>query len=158
MEISSTTQSLQDKFAPQSICFGCGPNNPHGLKIKSFVEGSKVVASFTPKPYHHAFPSILNGGIIGAILDCHCNWAASWYFMQKNQLNEPPCTVTAEYKVKLKKPTPINCELTLIAELNEIGQKKAIVSANLIANNQVYDEFTGIFIIVKPSHPAYHRW
>ena len=30
-------QALQDRFAPQSRCFGCGPANPQGLQIKSHV-------------------------------------------------------------------------------------------------------------------------
>ena len=28
--------SVQDKYAPNSICFGCGPANKKGLQIKSF--------------------------------------------------------------------------------------------------------------------------
>ena len=28
--------SLQEQFAPASICFGCGPANDRGLRIRSF--------------------------------------------------------------------------------------------------------------------------
>ena len=37
------TKSLQDTYAPTSICFGCGPANEKGLRIKSFVDGDTVV-------------------------------------------------------------------------------------------------------------------
>jgi hypothetical protein len=36
------------------------------------------VAEFRPELHHEAFPGVLNGGIIGALLDCHSNWTAAW--------------------------------------------------------------------------------
>ena len=41
---SMTAPSLQDRYAPNNKCFGCGPSNPKGLRIKSRVEGDTVVA------------------------------------------------------------------------------------------------------------------
>jgi len=32
-----SNQSLQDQYAPNLVCFGCGPANPQGLRLKSFV-------------------------------------------------------------------------------------------------------------------------
>ncbi|PYJ08781.1 MAG: PaaI family thioesterase, partial [Verrucomicrobia bacterium] len=37
-------QSLQERYAPENACFGCGPANPDGLHIRSFVRGDEVVA------------------------------------------------------------------------------------------------------------------
>ncbi|HLB56274.1 MAG TPA: PaaI family thioesterase [Coxiellaceae bacterium] len=150
--------ALQDQFAPKSICFGCGPANKNGLKIKSFVDGNKVIAHFTPQPFHNAFPNVLNGGIIGALLDCHCNWAASYFYMQENKLTVPPCTVTAEYSIQLKRPTPMNTELNLIAKLKLIEKNKIIVYGELFANEKLCDTCTGTFVVVNETHPAFHRW
>jgi hypothetical protein len=68
-------QSVQDRYAPDNHCFGCGPANPKGLGIKSFeTENGELVAEWTPEiPTHEAFDGMLNGGIIGALLDCDCN-------------------------------------------------------------------------------------
>ena len=66
--------------------------------MRSFVAGDIVVADWTPEPHHEAFPGMVNGDIIGTILDCHCNWTAAWHLMQKAGLDQPPCTVTAEYR------------------------------------------------------------
>ena len=74
-------QSLQEEYAPENACFGCGPANPDGLHIRSFVRGDEVVAEWKPEPRYEAFPGVLNGGIIGALLDCHCNWTAAWHLM-----------------------------------------------------------------------------
>ncbi len=41
-----------------------------------------MVCDFTPEPHHQAFPGMLNGGIIGALLDCHSNWTAAYHLMK----------------------------------------------------------------------------
>lgn len=151
-------QSLQDQFASNSICFGCGPANQHGMQIKSFVDGDKVIAYFIPQPFHHAFPNILNGGVIGTLLDCHCNWAASYYFMLQNKLKVPPCTVTSDYTIQLKRPTPIDAELKVVAQLRLIEGSKITVYGELFAKDKLCDTCTGTFVVVPDTHPAYHRW
>ena len=45
---------------------------------------------------------MINGGIIGSLLDCHGNWAAAIALMDQAGLDEPPCTVTATYSVSLR--------------------------------------------------------
>ena len=95
-------KSLQEIYAPNGICFGCGCKNKKGLQVKSFVEKGLVVSSWKAQKHHEAFPGVLNGGIIGSVLDCHCNWAASYFLMQTQGLNKMPCTVTADYFIKLK--------------------------------------------------------
>lgn len=44
------TSALQDLGAPDGICFGCGPKNVNGLKIKSFwdTDNSHVITTHTP--------------------------------------------------------------------------------------------------------------
>src|SRR5687768_4554289 len=98
-------KALQEKYAPESTCFGCGPANSKGLRIKSRVEGKEVIAEWTAESFHEAFPGMLNGGIIGALLDCHSNWTAAWHLMNEAKADHPPCTVTAEYAIKLLRPT-----------------------------------------------------
>jgi acyl-coenzyme A thioesterase PaaI-like protein len=151
-------KSLQETYAPQNACFGCGPANEKGLKIRSFVQGDEVVADWTPEKHHEAFEGVLNGGIIGALLDCHSNWAATWHLMKKSGENHPPCTVTAEFAVKLTRPTPTNVPVHLSAVVTESTDDRAVVDAKLTANGKVCATCHGIFVAVKPGHPAYHRW
>ena len=86
------TQSLQDTYAPNNACFGCGPANEKGLRLKSFVEGDECVCTWTPEKHHEAFEGMLNGGICGSLLDCHSNWTAAWTLMNNNGDDTPPCT------------------------------------------------------------------
>lgn len=150
--------SLQDQYAPASICFGCGPANQKGLRIKSFPQGDEVHAQWTPDPHHQAFPGMLNGGIIGSLLDCHSNWTAAWHLMNKNNMEAPPCTVTADYSVQLLRPTPSNQEVRLVAKVIESSERKAIIEAELFSGEKLCAKCKGTFVAVKPGHPAYHRW
>ncbi|PYS91449.1 MAG: PaaI family thioesterase [Acidobacteria bacterium] len=151
-------QSLQEHYAPQMVCFGCGPANPKGLHIRSFARGAEVVAEWQPETYHEAFPGVLSGGIIGTLLDCHSNWTAAYHLMQRNGLSAPPCTVTADYAIKLLRPTPTDAPVELIATVVESQDDRAIVEAKLIAHGKVCATCRGTFVAVKPGHPAYHRW
>ena len=151
------SESLQDRYSPNSRCFGCGPKNEKGLRIKSHVEGSEVVAEFVPEPHHEAFTNMLNGGIIGALLDCHSNWAAAHHLMVAKKADAPPCTVTADFHVKLRKPTPMT-KVTLKARVVESTEDRAVVEAELLSGGEVTARCRGTFVAVKEGHPAYHRW
>lgn len=153
------TQSLQEQYAPKTQCFGCGPANPKGLRVRSVVDGDKVVAEWMPEPHHAAFPGVLNGGIIGALLDCHSNWTACYHIMKKTGADTPPCTVTADYAIKLLRPTPTDKPIKLRAWVEEVTEKKARIAAELLsADGEICATCTGTFVAVKPGHPAYHRW
>jgi acyl-coenzyme A thioesterase PaaI-like protein len=153
-----TTASLQDRYAPSNRCFGCGPANEKGLRIKSVVQGDVVVADWTAEPHHEAFPGMLNGGIIGALLDCHSNWTAAWHLMQRSGASTPPCTVTAEFHVKLKRPTPSDRPVHLVAKVVESSDDRATIEATMTSDGVVCATCRGLFVAVKEGHPAYHRW
>jgi acyl-coenzyme A thioesterase PaaI-like protein len=150
--------SLQERYSPRGVCFGCGPANAAGLHVRSFVEGDTLVAEWTPDPHHDAFPGVLNGGIIGAILDCHCNWAAAWHLMTRAGLDSPPCTVTAEYTITMRKPTPTPGPVRLRARVVESSGDRATVEGELEAGGRVTATCRGLFVAVEEGHPAYHRW
>ncbi len=151
-------KSLQETYAPGNICFGCGPANPEGLHIRSFVEDDTVTAEWQPQPQYQAYKGALNGGIIGALMDCHSNWTAAYHLMKRAGADKPPCTVTAEYSIKLLRPTPINGPVRMVARVAEISDDRAIIDAELIGAGQVCARSRGKFVAVKEGHPAFHRW
>ena len=154
-------QSLQDQFAPQNHCFGCGPANALGLRIKSRPVGTPdhaLIAEWQPQRHHEAFDGIVNGGIVGALLDCHSNWAAAYHLMQSRALDVPPCTVTADFHVTLKRPTPTSALLILRATPVRTEGDKVIVEATIEANGKITSTCRGTFVAVREGHPAFHRW
>lgn len=151
-------KSIQETYAPNMACFGCGPANENGLHVRSFANGDEVVAVWQPETKYEAFPGMLSGGIIGTLLDCHCNWTAAWHLMKKAGLDHPPCTVTAEYSIKLLRPTPSDKAVRLVARVVESTDDRANVEGELLAHDRITATCRGTFVAVKPGHPAYHRW
>ena len=152
------SESLQDRYAPGNICFGCGPANDKGLRIKSRAEGDEVVADWTPESHHQAFTGMLNGGIVASLLDCHGNWAACYHLMKQAGADAPPCTVSAEIRVKYLRPTPANGPVRLRARVVDSSADRATVEASLEADGKITATCTGLFVAVKEGHPAFHRW
>jgi acyl-coenzyme A thioesterase PaaI-like protein len=163
--------SLQQRYAPSTRCFGCGPANHQGLRIESFVADATyqhpaglgtppwVIATWHPQEHHEAFPGMLSGGIAGALLDCHSNWTAAWHLMMARGLEAPPCTVTAEYAVTLRRPTPTRSgPLSLHAWVVSSAGDKVVVEASLEAAGKVCATCRGTFVAVAEGHPAFNRW
>jgi uncharacterized protein (TIGR00369 family) len=151
-------KSLQDTFGPDTICFGCGPANQRGLRIRSFVEGDAVVADWSPESHHQAFEGSVNGGIIGALLDCHSNWTAAIHLMNERGDDRPPVTVTADLQVKFRRPTPSDQPVRLVARVVESNDPKAVIEAELLSGGRVCATGRATFVAVEDGHPAHHRW
>ncbi len=149
---------VQDEFAPNSICFGCGPSNDEGLQLKSYRSKGGLIAEYKCEEKHQAFPGVINGGIIGSLIDCHGNWTAAIAIMDKNGWKKPQCTVTAQYEIKLKRPTPLGKKLKLNSRVLALQEDRAEVIIELKAERKTCATGRGLFVAVKEGHPAYHRW
>ena len=116
------------------------------------------MAEWQPAPHHEAYAGALNGGVIGTLLDCHMNWTAAYHLMRRDRLAGPPSTVTAEYSVRMLRPTPTARPVRLVARVVEENDDRAIVEGRLEADGAVCVTSRGTFVAVRPGHPAYHRW
>jgi acyl-coenzyme A thioesterase PaaI-like protein len=150
--------SLQEQYAPASICYGCGPANAQGLHVRSIPSGDEVVCDWTPAPHHQAFPGMVNGGILGTILDCHSNWTAAWHLMRLSGAERPPVTLTADYTIILRRPTPSGRTLHLSARVVESTARRAVVEARLSVDGKVTATCRGTFIVAREGHPAAGAW
>jgi acyl-coenzyme A thioesterase PaaI-like protein len=154
-------QAVQVRYAPRSVCFGCGPANPGGLHLRSFESlerPGELVAEWQATTEQEAFPGVLNGGICGTLLDCHANWAAALHLMRRHGAEQPPATVTAEYEVRLQRPTPTDGPLQLRSWVTFADGERAIAEAEISAGGRVSAQFRGTFVAVREGHPAFHRW
>jgi acyl-coenzyme A thioesterase PaaI-like protein len=153
--------SLQERFASESHCFGCGPANPIGLHVGSRPDSADttvLVAEWQPDRDHEAFDGVVNGGILGTLLDCHANWTAAWTLMRARGAERPPTTVTLEYAIRLRRPTPSDGPVRIRAHAVETSDDRATIEAEIEAGGVVTATGRGIFVAVKPDHPAYDRW
>ena len=152
--------SVQERYAPDSVCFGCGPANPDGLHIHSFEaeDGPDLVCDWQPDGRHEAFPGALNGGIIATLLDCHANWAAAVALMHERGADTVPATVTASLDIRYRRPTPTDEPIHLRARVVEVDGDRVTSEGELVTGGQVCATVRAVFVAVKPGHPGYHRW
>ncbi len=121
-------------------------------------DDGSVVTTWRAEKHHEAFDGMLSGGIIGTLMDCHSNWTAAYHLMLRRGAAAPPTAVTAEYAIKLRRPTPTDGDIEIVARAVEVGEDRAVVEAELTAGGKVCATSRGTFVAVKPGHPAYHRW
>lgn len=126
---------------PHNNCYGCGPANAQGLKLKSRWEGEASVAEFTPRAWHAAGPEqFLNGGIIATIIDCHCvcTAIADCYRREGRSIGSEPdiWCVTASLKVDYLKPVPIDRPVILRATIVEVSGKKTKLVCGLFSGER----------------------
>ncbi len=158
LEEFDKTRGLQELYSPQSVCFGCGPANPDGLHIKSVAHYENVVSYWKPSDKYNAFGGVLSGGIVSTLLDCHSNFSAAYHLMlYRNQTVLIP-SVTSEYKVRFKRPTPINSLLYIVSKPLIVTENYAIVISQIVADGKITATSIGKFVAVKEGHPAFNRW
>ena len=116
------------------------------------------MAVWQPRPEYEAFDGVLSGGIIGTLLDCHSNWTAAMHLMHARGADHPPGCVTAEYAVRLTRPTPTDGPVTIRAHVVDATDDRAIVEATLEAGGRITATCRGTFVAVGPDHPAHRRW
>ena len=137
-------KSVQDHYSPLFChCYGCGPANVKGHRLKSFIQDGQAVARFTLAiEYTGGFPDKVYGGMLASLLDCHgAATAAGLACIEEcGELREGLNGirfVTASLKVDFKLPTPIGEELILTGELASLNGRKADVYLTLSVNEQV---------------------
>ena len=152
-------QSLQERFAAEGKCFGCGPKNEHGLRIRSFEQDDgTVLAEWQPRPEHEAFDGYVNGGILGTLIDCHSNWTAIAALLQRSGGDTAPSTVTAEYSVRFRRPTPSDRLLRVVGRAVDVQDDRATVETSVEVDGTVAATGRATFVVVRPGHPAFGRW
>jgi acyl-coenzyme A thioesterase PaaI-like protein len=134
--------ALQDQI-PHNHCFGCGPDNSRGLRLKSFWDGTgPSVAKFTPQWHHCAGPKhFVNGGVLATVVDCHCvcTAAAAAYFEAGRPIGEAPHLhyATANLELTYRRPTPIAAELTLSADVVKRCPSSYVLSCTITVAGKV---------------------
>jgi len=61
-------------FGPTQLCFGCGPHNPTGLRLKFERDGDIVRTRFTLGPGYDGPPGLMHGGLQALVADEVAGW------------------------------------------------------------------------------------
>lgn len=153
-------EALQDVIAPEGVCFGCGPKNRHGLQIKSYwdEDGIHLIMRHIPDSRYVGWPSLVYGGFMSCLVDCHSNWTAmaSHYRAEKREPGTLPridC-VTGTLSLKYIKPTPMGVPLLLKARVEGVVGKKTRVLCEVYANDTLTVLGDSLFVRADVGHLA----
>ena len=112
-----------DTVRGYSQCFGCGQDNPIGLKLSFQWDGKTARAEFTPTEFYQGWSGLVHGGIIICMLDEAMSWVALFEGMN---------CITAKMQVKLRRLTAIGEPLIITGSITRKTRKlvasKAVVS------------------------------
>lgn len=139
--------AIQD-LIPHNHCYGCGPDNDLGLRLKSYWRGNgRSVARFVPQSHHCAGPKhFVNGGILATIIDCHCvcTAMAAAYVAAGRAIGVAPHGhfATGSLSLDYHRPTPIDATLELAAEVARATDRSCVLACTVTAAGKVTVEAT----------------
>ena len=140
---TTQTESINRQLAVREDhwCFGCGRQNPIGLKMTFFEDGEQVWAPWTPLREHQGYEEIVHGGLITTVLDEVMGWAI---YVRKLW------AVTGSINVRFRKPVMVGEALTARAWVATVSGRKVDVRAQLVrdCDGQVLAEGSALFIRV----------
>jgi acyl-coenzyme A thioesterase PaaI-like protein len=125
-------------FGDDQPCFGCGPNHPHGFRLRVREEGGEVVTLFTPRDTHQSAPNVMHGGLVFTLADELAGWAI---IARLGKFG-----FTAKFAGKLQRPVRPGVELEGRARIVHSTGRTAEVEATLRQQGEA--AFAGTFTFV----------
>lgn len=119
------SKKVNNPFDPEkNPCFGCGPQNPVGLKLIFEETTDEVLTRWDPVSYFQGYHNVVHGGIIATLLD----EVAAWFV----QVKLGTAGVTSELHVKYLSPVHLSKGIvtviaTLIDHKDTIAKLKCIL-------------------------------
>lgn len=116
---------MSERVTHHSACFGCGADNPNGLRVEmKIIDRSSVRGRFIVRPDLCGPPGIAHGGVMAAALD----EAMSLLVHGLGTRN-----VTGELSVRLRSAARAGTEVTLEARFDEHeGTSSRVVVATAV--------------------------
>jgi len=93
----------------KSGCFGCGPDNPRGLRMTFYAVGGTIRSDVILNKHHMGWENIAHGGIISTILDEIMGWTVIAY--------KRAFFVTRKMEVQYLRPVELDTALTVVGEI-----------------------------------------
>jgi uncharacterized protein (TIGR00369 family) len=102
-----------DTDLDEGMCFGCGRNNPIGLKLSFQRDGDGIRAEFTPAAAYQGWPGYVHGGILACLLDEAMSNAA---------YGAGVTSITASQEIRFRQPAEVAVPLVVTASVTKHGR------------------------------------
>lgn len=123
---------------PNNNCFGCGPDNEHGLRL-TFLHAKPggVETTYSAPAHTCGSPGVIHGGVQAAILDEAIGFAMHAYHDDAEggaDDADPEWTrvVTVEFDLRYRKPVPSETPLTIRAEVLRVVGRDYLAAAEIL--------------------------
>ena len=156
--LETRTIAIQDRYGERfQHCWGCGPKNDLGLHLKTYpsLDGERCISRIKlENAYTGGVPSNVFGGMIATIFDCHGTASAAWFAHHQKGLELTESTVigrfiTARLEIDYLSPSPIEDEIVVTSTLEELGERKAIISMEMTVATKVRAKTKMVAVAVK---------
>jgi acyl-coenzyme A thioesterase PaaI-like protein len=127
-------------------CYGCGPENEHGLQLRARLEGDLVVADLHLAAQFEGGPGVAHGGALAAFMDDLMGFVP---------VAHSAPAVTARLEVEFRRPVLLDGTLRAEAWLCERdGRKLWAEGIARDADGQVFVESRALYLTVGLEHFA----
>lgn len=148
MTVTNDSLNRQLDVREDHWCFGCGQENPIGLKLTFFEQpDGSVYADWTPQRVHQGYEGIAHGGIISTVLDEVMGWST---YVRKIW------AVTGTLTIRYRKPVKIGEATRARAWVESVNGRKVEIKAELrrITDDLLLADASSIFIKVSEEQAA----
>jgi uncharacterized protein (TIGR00369 family) len=133
--------SIRDHY-----CFGCGHQNPIGLRLTFERDGDEVVARYHPRREDQGFPGMMHGGLVSVLLDEAMGWA-----MYIDRI----FAVTAKMETRYRRSATLDVPLEARARLvRATGRRLTVEGRVRTADGVDIAEAQALFIRMSPAQEA----
>ena len=124
-------------------CFGCGPSNPVGLKMRFATDGEAMVSTLTVPPHLCGWANLVHGGVSATILD---------EIMSRVVLHRTRrLGLTKSMSTEYLRPAHIGDELTAVGRLIDSDGRRANAEGTLYdSSGKPCVRSTGVFALTDP--------
>jgi len=125
-------------------CFGCGPANPSGLRMKFFTDDTSVFSWLQVPDHLIGWDNLVHGGVLSTILDEIMSWSAI-YLLKK-------LILTKSMTVDFIKPVYVGAELKVEGNVFEKQSDRETVMQGRIYNKEgiLCAKSKGIYVLFEP--------
>ena len=130
----------QSKLAADDLCFACGADNEHGLKMKVYYGGELAKCRLTLPQHFQGWVTMAHGGVVTTILDEIMSYAILEFAGQG---------VTMRLETVFRKPVPLGTELMAFGwTTNQRGRvAEAAGEVRLADNNTLLAQASGRWLL-----------
>ncbi|MCW8859017.1 MAG: PaaI family thioesterase [Deltaproteobacteria bacterium] len=137
-------QDKLKKGVNDSACFACGQENPVGIKAQFSTdkEAQTSYATLALPDHFQGWLDVVHGGILATLLDEACAYACMTAVDQ---------CVTAEIKVRYRKPVPVGETIEIYGQLTDKSRKIWVAQAQIKISGTLYAEAEAKMFILDQS-------